>query len=302
MPIPACRRVWISCAPGFTLIELLVVVAVISLLIGLLVPALAAARETANGLVCQSNMRQIGIGFYTYATDYDDRLVPHSWADEELADLFGFFNTRRTWCVAEIDGDPEELFAASSVGRYLDSVEQIAGCPNWDPPAEYLQENFYDNEFVHNYPALDYGYNGKMLGIPSPLPQEGPSRWIPFRISALKGPSTTIMLADHAVYVTDATGNLMFSAEFELQPPAPDDYGPRAASSATSEGATVHGRHRDGRANALWVDGHVSEHVVRLEESAPEEREFQLGDIFEGDTPTNDWWDGGIRNRDTTSE
>lgn len=60
---------------GFTLIELLVVIAIIALLMGILMPALQQVKKQAKGVVCQNNLRQIGMGAHFYTEAYE-QFVP----------------------------------------------------------------------------------------------------------------------------------------------------------------------------------------------------------------------------------
>ena len=59
---------------GFTLIELLVVIAIIAILAAILFPVFERARAKANQASCQSQLKQIALGFLMYAQDYDECL------------------------------------------------------------------------------------------------------------------------------------------------------------------------------------------------------------------------------------
>lgn len=61
---------------AFSLVDVLVTIAVMSVLIALLLPTLSHVRESTRRVICQSNLRQIGIGIAQYADEWEDYLAP----------------------------------------------------------------------------------------------------------------------------------------------------------------------------------------------------------------------------------
>ena len=82
---------------AFTIIELLVVISIIALLMGLLLPVLAGARQSAKRVTCSSNLRQVGLVTESYLQDSKDvyapaRPIPLPFAALSTADpLYDFY-------------------------------------------------------------------------------------------------------------------------------------------------------------------------------------------------------------------
>lgn len=222
----------------FTLVELLSVTTAVSILAGLLLPALVAVREKGRAANCTNNLRQLVSANAHYAMENEDYFAPFAQFSEHGSLVYPYL----LWWGRRTGSEYAEFNRGGYLSSYLEQARNVLICGTAFDRIDFTSSD-----------GGSYGYNASGIGGTGYLSM-GPEKTKSatdknefgksVRSASVKEPSRLIMFGD-----TMNAGGMGTSPTF-LRPIdrilGPDSF------------SYIHFRHQ-GRADIGWTDGHVSE-------------------------------------------
>jgi len=221
---------------GFTLIELLIVIAIIAILAAILLPTLAAAKQSAQKTACLSNLNQIGASFMMLLGDNSDRFPDRR---DLKGSLLGGYHPWSSWPPSDPRGGWAGVVLQNEGADY-----RVWSCPTAvNSPVGNVVQTVQSGSSVTNTPVTRY--------------------WL-WRFDRTNDLSTATMLEDFwsktasravsdlAAANDPTVGPIAGPSDVEM---AVDSYFPKTISTVTPNlrGRTIHA----GGRNRVFLDGHV---------------------------------------------
>lgn len=170
---------------GFTLIELLVVIAIIALLMGVLMPALRAAKRQAHNAVCKAQLKQWALCYTLYSDDHEGRFP--SWDNRMkmrtfMESLRNYYNDAKKLraCPAATTvsiknptgGQPESYFG------FTYHAWQIDPSAEWLADTDWGMGSYAENTWIRNYGDEEKHWaNANKIKQPNNVPLLADGRW-----------------------------------------------------------------------------------------------------------------------------
>ena len=247
---------------AFTLIELLVVIAIIAILAAILFPVFAQARDKARSAACLSNTKQLALGVYQYAQDYDETLP--------VAGYNAQCRGRWQWQIYPYVKN-EQVFTCPNISqqpwRATTGVNMNYTCPN---SSQVITSGLGQND------KGGYGWNYALHGDSGDVTGAALDRAPGYSLAAINKPADTVIIGETGFVGTTNTASGWAMMAWD----------PRNTGSAgfSQPGLFAQGRHNSeqtvnmqgrpvpvkGRLNVVFLDGHAKNlSLGQLFEKAP---------------------------------
>jgi prepilin-type N-terminal cleavage/methylation domain-containing protein/prepilin-type processing-associated H-X9-DG protein len=216
---------------AFTLIELLVVISIIALLVAMLMPSLAKAKELARSALCLGRLRSIGVATHMYASG-NRQLLPRSQMSASYSGTQPWEKSLMPW----VGGNLSDVLDSNHNTAYLNSyINELYRCPS-DPRPLATPDSTQASY------KLSFGENGYFeLNFNDPLVDDWPGK-----------PATW-----HTVDQVPTPGTTVFYGELAITAVMNDHFMPYYWFSDQNANKEIDGLRHGDHANYVFVDGHA---------------------------------------------